>query len=205
MIHLYTAGTGNGRRASVMLEECGLQYAAHKLDLAKGEQKKPEYLAINPAGAIPAIVDDQGPGGKKVTLAQSGAIVLYLAEKSGKFLPRDPAKKAEALQWFMQVSTDVAPASSAIFFMTNAAPDKSPANQTFLETRFANLLKTCDARLAKSKYLAGDEVTVADIALIPVYDARKELIQKTPGLDNVKRWAQEMLARPGVKKGLAAS
>lgn len=205
MIHLYTGATGNGRRASVMLEECGLQYALHKLDLAKGDQKKPEYLAINPNAAIPAIVDDQGPGGKKVTLAQSGAIVLYLAEKTGKFLPKDPAKKAEALQWFMQVSTDVAPASSTIFYATTHAPDKTPANQQFFETRFVNLLKQCDAKLAKSQYLAGDEVTVADLALIPVVDGRKAMIDKTPGLDNVKRWAAEMTARAGVKKGLAAS
>jgi GST-like protein len=185
-----------------MLEECGLPYALHKLDLAKGEQKKPEYLAINPAGAIPAIVDEEGPNGKKTALAQSGAIVLYLAEKTGKFLPKDPAKKAEALQWFMQVSTDVAPASSAIFYMTTAAPDKTPANQKFVEDRFVNMLKQCDAKLAKSKYLAGDEVTVADLALIPVIDARKPLIDKTEGLTNVKRWAADMMARPGVKKGL---
>jgi GST-like protein len=202
MIHLYTSGTGNGRRASVMLEECGLPYTAHKLDLSKGEQKKPDYLAINPAGAIPAIVDEEGPGGRKTTLAQSGAIVLYLAEKTGKFLPKDPAKKAEALQWFMQVSTDVAPASSAIFYMTSVAPDKTPANQKFLEDRLVNMLKQCDAKLAKSKYLAGDEVTVADLALIPVVDARKPLLEKVSGLDNVKRWAAEMLARPGVRKGL---
>jgi GST-like protein len=205
MIHLYTAGTGNGRRASVMLEECGLEYAAHKLDLMKGDQKKPEYLAINPAGAIPAIVDDQGPGGKKVTLAQSGAILLYLAEKTGKFLPKDPARKAEALQWFMAVATDVAPASSAIFYMTQRAPDKTPANQQFLEGRFLDMLKTCDAKLAKSKYLAGDEVTVADLALIPVIDARKDMLAKAAGLDNLKRWAAAMNARPGVQKGLAAS
>ena len=205
MIHLYTAGTGNGRRASVMLDECGLQYTAHKLDLAKGEQKKPDYLAINPAGAIPAIVDEAGPGGKKLTLAQSGAILLYLAEKTGKFLPKDPAKKAEALQWFMAVSTDIAPASSTIFVMGNAAPDKTPANQQFLESRFGNMLKNCDAKLAKNKYLAGDEVTLADLALIPVVDSRKALIDKTPGLDNLKRWAAEMTARPGVKKGLSAS
>jgi len=203
MIHLYTAATGNGRRASVMLEECGLAYQAHKLDLQKGEQKKPEFLAINPVGAIPAIVDDEGPGGKKATLAQSGAIVLYLAEKTGKFLPKDPVKKAEALQWFMQATTDVAPSSSAIFYASAHAPDKSPANQAFYEQRFLGMLKACEEKLAKSKYLAGDEVTVADLALIPVYDARKALIEKTPGYDNVKRWAAEMLARPGVKKGLA--
>lgn len=199
MIHLYTAGTGNGRRASVMLEECGLPYTTHKLDLAKGEQKKPEYLAINPVGAIPAIVDGD------MKLAQSGAIVLYLAEKTGKFLPKDPAKKAEALQWFMQVSTDVAPSSSTIFYMTSVAPDKTPANQQFLEQRLLNLLQHCDNKLGKSKYLAGDEVTIADLALIPVVDGRKALIDKAPGLANLKRWAGEMMARPGVKKGLAAS
>jgi GSH-dependent disulfide-bond oxidoreductase len=199
MIHLYTAGTGNGRRASVMLEECGLPYTAHKLDLTKGENKKPEYLAINPVGAIPAIVDDQ------TKLAQSGAILLYLAEKTGKFLPKEPAKKAEALQWFMQVSTDIAPGSSTIFYMTNAAPDKTPANQTFLETRLLNMLQHCDNKLGKSKYLAGDEVTIADLALIPVVDGRKSLIEKAPGLANLKRWAGEMMARPGVQKGLAAS
>ena len=203
MIKLYTAGTGNGRRASVMLEECGLPYTTHKLDLAKGEQRTPDFLKINPAGTIPAIVDDSS--GKPTPLAQSGAILLYLAEKTGKFLPKDPAKKARALQWFMQVATDIAPASSTIFYMTQKAPDKTPGNQQFVEGRFIDMMKTCDGQLAKSKYLAGDEVTVADLALIPVVDGRKELMAKTPGLDNVKRWAAEMLARPGVKKGLAAS
>ncbi|MCC6471165.1 MAG: glutathione S-transferase family protein [Alphaproteobacteria bacterium] len=202
MIHLYTSATGNGRRASVMLEECGVPYTAHKLDLSKGEQKSAEYLSINPAGAIPAIVDEEGPNGRKTALAQSGAIVLYLAEKTGKFLPKDAAKKAEALQWFMQVTTDVAPASSAIFYMSSVAPDKTPGNVKFVEERFINMLKQCEAKLGKSKYLAGDEVTVADLALIPVIDARKALLEKTTGLDNVKRWAAEMMARPGVKKGL---
>ncbi|MCC7045351.1 MAG: glutathione S-transferase N-terminal domain-containing protein [Alphaproteobacteria bacterium] len=202
MIHLYTSATGNGRRASVMLEECGLSYTAHKLDLSKGDQKKPDFLAINPAGAIPAIVDEEGPAGRKTALAQSGAIVLYLAEKTGKFLPKDPAKKAETLQWFMQVTTDVAPASSAIFYMGSVAPDKTPGNVKFVEERFIGMLKQCEAKLGKSKYLAGDEVTVADLALIPVIDARKALLEKTAGLDNVKRWAAEMMARPGVKKGL---
>ena len=202
MIHLYTAETGNGRRASVMLEECGVPYTAHRLDLAKGEQKKPEFLSINPIGAIPAIVDDEGPGGKKTALAQSGAILLYLAEKTGKFLPKDPAKKAEALQWFMQVSTDVAPASGALFYMTSAAPDKTPGNLQFLEERFLGMLRQCDAKLGRTKYLAGDDVTVADLALIPVVAGRKALIDKTQGLANLKRWSGEMMARPGVKKGL---
>jgi GST-like protein len=115
MIDLYTSSTGNGRRATLALEECGLPYRVHKLDLAKGDTKNADFLKINPAGAIPAIVDPQGPGGKPLTLAQSGAIVLYAAEKSGKLLPKDPAKRAEAFYWFMQATTDVAPTSSTIF------------------------------------------------------------------------------------------
>jgi len=94
MIDLYTAATANGHRAAVALEESGLAYRVHKLNLAAGDQKKPEYLAINPQGAIPAIVDQDGPGGKPLTLAQSGAIVLYLAEKSGRLMPKDPARRA---------------------------------------------------------------------------------------------------------------
>src|SRR6185437_6286529 len=102
MIDLYTAGTGNGFRAAIVLAESGLPHRIHKIDLGKGEQKTPEFLARNPAGAIPVLVDSEGPGGKALTLSQSGAIALYLAEKSGKFLPKDASRRALALQWFMQ-------------------------------------------------------------------------------------------------------
>jgi GST-like protein len=100
MIDLYLAPTANGLRASVALEEAGLAYRAHKVDLAKGEQRAPEFLKLNPAGAIPVIVDSDGPGGKPLTLSQSGAIILYVADKCGKFLPKDAARRAIALQWF---------------------------------------------------------------------------------------------------------
>src|SRR5438067_13336755 len=108
MIDLFTSATGNGRRAAVMLEECGLPYKAHKIDLTKGDNKQPQFLKMNPAGAIPVIVDHEGPGGKSIIVSQSGAILLYLAEKTGKFMPKDPAKRAHAYQWFMQAATDVA-------------------------------------------------------------------------------------------------
>ena len=101
MIDFYTTGTGNGHRAAIALEESGLPYRTHKLNLAAGDARKPEYVAINPGATIPAIVDQEGPGGKPLAIAQSGAIALYLAEKSGKLLPKDPARRGAALHWFM--------------------------------------------------------------------------------------------------------
>jgi GST-like protein len=200
MIDLYTAGTGNGRRASIMLEECGLSYNVHKIDLAKGDQKTPQFLKLNPLGAIPVIVDADGPGGKPVTLSQSGAIVLYLADKTGKFLPTDKAKRAAALQWFMHAGTDVASASTGLFLVTNAAPEKVASIQAYFETRLLDIFRGNDQRLGEAEYLAGD-YSIADIALYPVVLARKDLVDKTDGLTNLKRWAAKMGARPGVAKG----
>lgn len=200
MYHLYMAPTGNGRRAAVMLEECGLPYTVHKVDLAKGDQKKPEFLALNPQGTIPVLVEDSG--GKKTALAQSGAILLHLAEKTGKFLPKDPAARAETLQWFMAAQSDAAPASSAIFYASSALPDKTPSNTQFYEGRFLNLMNVFDRRLGEKAYLAGAEPTIADLALISVVAGRQELIDKAAGLDNLKKWAAKMKARPGVAKAL---
>jgi GST-like protein len=201
MIDLYTASTGNGRRATIALAECGLPYTVHKVDLAKGEGKKPEYLKINPAGAIPAIVDPDGPGGKKVTLVQSGAIVLYAAEKSGKLIPKDPVKRAEAYQWFMQATTDVAPTSSAIFYVSTHLPVKDAGNTAYFEQRLLTQLGLVDKQLEGRDYIAG-ECSIADIALYPVIAARKAMVDAAPGLANLKAWAARMAARPGVAKGM---
>src|SRR5689334_16029908 len=105
MIELYLAATANGLRAAVALEECGLPYRAHPVDLAKGEQRSPGFLKLNPAGMIPVIVDPQGPGGKPLTLSQSGAIVLYAAEKAGRFLPADPVQRLMVMECFMQTAS----------------------------------------------------------------------------------------------------
>src|SRR4249920_1006724 len=148
MIDLYTAGTGNGHRAALALEESGLPYRAHKLSLVAGDQRKPEYLAINPAGTIPVIVDQDGPGGKPLTVVQSGAIALYVAEKSGRLLPKDPARKAAALQWLMFACTDCAMTGGVIFQLANNAPEKSPANVKFLEDRLVAFFGGCNRRLA---------------------------------------------------------
>jgi len=114
MIDLYAAGTSNGMRARIALEECGLKYNWHPIDLTKGEHKTPQYLALNPMGQIPVIVDNEGPGGKKITLSQSSAIMVYCAEKAGKFIPKDPAKKAAMLEAYMSASTDITPGFGSI-------------------------------------------------------------------------------------------
>jgi GST-like protein len=204
MIDLYTAGTQNGHRAAVMLEESGLPYRAHRLNLAAGDQKKPEYLEINPAGLIPAMVDHDGPGGRPLTLSQSGAIVLYLAEKTGKFIPKDAARRAIAMQWFMQACTDCAAASGGIFLAAHLAPDKSPANVAFFEQRLLRFLGVVDAQLASHDHLAG-ELSVADFALYPLVATRMPLIEKAGGLTNLRRWASTLSARPGVAKGMTVS
>ena len=201
MIDLYTSGTGNGFRAAIALAESGLPHRVHKIDLTKGEQKTPEFLKRNPAGAIPVMVDSDGAGGKQVTVSQSGAIALYLAEKSGKFLPKDAARRAVAWQWFMQATTDVGPASSMIFMSSGALPDKSPANTAFFENRLLGFLRLCDQQLAGREFLA-DEISVADLALYPVVASRKALIEKAGGMPNLSRWATAMAARPGVQRGM---
>jgi GSH-dependent disulfide-bond oxidoreductase len=201
MIDLYTAGTGNGFRAAIVLAESGLPHRIHKIDLSKGEQKTPEFLARNPAGAIPVLVDSEGPGGKALTLSQSGAIALYLAEKSGKFLPKDASRRALALQWFMQATTDVGPGSSMIFMSGGALPDKSPANTAFFENRLLGFLRHCDRQLAGQDFLAG-ELSLADLALYPVVASRKALVDKAGDLSNLARWAAAMAARPGVQRGM---
>ena len=201
MIDLYLAPTANGLRASVILEECGLPYKAHKIDLTKREHRTAEFVKLNPAAQIPVIVDQDGPGGRPLTLAQSGAIILYCTEKAGKFLPKDSAKRAVALQWFMQAATDVAPTSGAIFQLEMVAPEKSEAITNHFRKRFLNFLSVCDRRLADQEYLAG-ELTIADFQLYPNYSARKALIDGAGGLANLHRWAAAMAARPGVAKGM---
>jgi GST-like protein len=201
MIDLYLAGTANGLRASVALEECGLAYTPHKIDLTKGEQRTPEFLKLNPAGQIPVIVDRDGPGGKPLTLAQSGAIILYCAEKSGKFLPKDLAQRANVLQWFMQGATDLAPTSGAIFQLEMVAPEKNAAITEHFKKRLLSFFGVCDKRLEGRDYLAG-ELSVADFMLYPNFAARKALVDGAGGFANLQRWGASMAARPGVQKGM---
>ena len=201
MIDLYSAGTANGFRASVALEEAGLSYRVHKVDLAKGEHRGAEFLKLNPAGLIPVIVDQDGPGGKPLTLSQSGAIILYIAEKAGKFLPKDAARRAIALQWFMQGATDVAATSGTIFRLENSVPEKTPSSIDYFKQRLLGFLSVCDAQLAGRDYLA-DELSVADLMLYPNFALRKALVDQAGGFANLQRWGAAMASRPAVQKGM---
>ena len=201
MIDLYLAGTANGFRAAVALAECGLEYRAHKVDLAQGEQRTQGFLAMNPAGQIPVMVDRDAAGGE-ITLAQSGAIILYAAEKSGKFLPKDAAARARVLQWFMLGATDVAPASGSIFQLEMAAPEKNETITEHFRKRFLKYLSVCDAQLAKGNEFIAGELSVADFMVYPNYFARKALIDAAGGFAALHAWGARMGARPGVQKGM---
>lgn len=152
-----------------------------KVNLAKGEQKSEAFLKLNPAGAIPVIVDHQGPGGKPLTLAQSGAIVVYACEKAAKFIPTQGVRRALAAQWFMAAASDIACASGSMFQADNSLPDKSAANTEFFRSRLIRYFRNVDRHLAGRDYLA-DEMSFADLMLYPNYAQRKALIE-TEGVD----------------------
>ena len=204
MIDLYTANTSNGQRAAIMLAECELPYRVRRIDLAGGEQRQPWFLRINPAGTVPAIVDHDAPGGAPLALAQSGAILLYLAMKTGRFFPLDPARRAEAFQWLMHATTDTACASMTIFLLQNYVPEKSDANVGHFEERVVRFLRVADGRLADRDFLAG-EVSIADFALYPIVVTRRPLIDRAGNLRHLTRWAAALAQRPGVRQGMAAA
>ena len=202
MIDLYCGATSNSYRARIALEECGLPYKLNFVDLGKGEQKTPQFLAMNPNGQVPVIVDHDGPGGKPLTLSQSTAILLYCAEKSGKFMPKDPGARPAVLQALMSASTDVTPVFGALTGVAGAKPPHEPAVQMFKD-RLRNLFKVWDGELAKRKYAGGSEISVADLSLYAGY-ARTKGAQPAllEGLPNLTRWADEMAARPAIQRAL---
>jgi GST-like protein len=203
MIDLYMWGTANGLRASVALAETGLEHRIHKVDLGKGEQKRPEFLKLNPAGQVPVIVDQHGPGGRPLTLAQSGAIVVYACEKAGKFIPTDGVRRAMAAQWFLCTASDIAGTSGAIFLLESVVPEKSATNVDFFKSRLVNYFRNVDRHLAGRSFLA-DEISFADLALYPNYALRKPILDAAGGMDNLARWGGRMAARPGVQRGMSA-
>ena len=202
MIDLYAAGTSNGMRARIALEECGLAYNFHPVALEKGENKTPQFLALNPNAQIPVIVDHEGPNGKPVTISQSSAILIYAAEKSGKFMPKDGAARAAMLEALMVASTDVTPIFGACFGLMRAKEPHAPSIQVFKD-RLRAFFKVWDDKLARRKYTAGDEVTIADFSLYAGYARMKGVVPELlEGLATVARWAGEMAARPGIQRAL---
>jgi GST-like protein len=199
MIDLYFAPTSNGRRAAIALEECGLPYHLHRVELGK---PKPEaLLKINPLGAIPAVVDSEGPGGQSVALTQSAAILLYAAEKSGRFLPSDPVGRARAYEWLMNAVTDIGPTSSAIFYLHTQGEQHVQSASEVFEKRLLNFFQNIDARLKEVEFLAG-EFSIADLALISTWLGRQAMLLKHGPLPHVQRWGETVAARPAVHKAM---
>jgi GST-like protein len=202
VIDLYAAGTSNGMRATIVLEETGLPYKLHLIDLMKGDHKKPEFLARNPFGQIPVMVDSDGPGGKPATVAQSAAIMLYAAEKSGKFLPKDPAKKAATMVALFNAAADMGGTLGSIFTIARAKEPHKPSQELF-EARWKQYMAAWDGVLGKQRYCAGDELTIADFALYGTLARAKGVMPAmVSGYANIDRWLAEIGARPGVQKGM---
>ena len=155
MIDLYTWTTPNGRKASIMLEEVGLPYRVHAINIGKGEQFAPDFLKISPNNRIPAIVDDEGPGGKTLSLFESGAILIYLAEKTGKLYPTDPATRFTALQWLMWQMGGFGPMLGQAHHFRRAAPEPVPYAIDRYTNEAKRLYKVIDGRLGEAEYLAG--------------------------------------------------
>lgn len=208
-IQLYSLNTPNGVKASIMLEETGLAYEPHRVDIMEGESHVPEFLSLNPNGKIPAMIDPDGPGGRPLGLFESGAILLYLADKTGRFIPADPAGRWEAIQWVFFQMASIGPMFGQLGFFNKFAgkdiEDPRPKQRYVDESR--RLLGVLDTRLDGRTWLLGDDYTIADIAtlgwvnnLITFYEAR-ELV----GFDrfaNVGAWLDRGLARPAVRRGL---
>ncbi len=202
MIDLYTWTTPNGRKVQIMLEELGLQYNVHSINIGKNEQFAPDFLKISPNNKIPAIVDSEGPGGKPYSLFESGAILMYLAEKTGSALwPQETVKKYEVMQWLMFQMGGFGPMLGQAHHFLKFAPEKIPYAMKRYGDEAKRLYGVIDKRLGEAEYLAGD-YSIADIATFPW--AQSFAMQGIDFADypNVKRWFDAIMARPAVQRGI---
>ena len=199
MIDLHTWTTPNGRKVSIMLEECGLPYRVHPVNIGKDEQFKPDFLAISPNNRIPAIVDSEGPGGKPLPLFESGAILIYLADKTGQFFPEK--NKYKILQWLMWQMGGVGPMFGQAHHFIRAKKDEIPYGTERYVTEAKRLYGVADRHLASHEYFA-NEYSIADIAIYP-WTARHEWHRvDLAAFPHVKRWYDAIGKRPAVVKGM---
>jgi GST-like protein len=203
MIDLYTWTTPNGRKVSVMLEECGIPYEVHPINIRNGDQFKPEFVKICSNSKIPAIVDRD----TRIAMFESGAILIHLAEKTGKFLPAADPGRAKVLEWLMWQMANVGPILGQVNHFANAAPEKIPYAIDRYMTESARLVKVLDDQLARTEFVAG-EYSIADIATYPwmavgfglIKGAKPEVVGEGT---NVARWISALGSRAAVKKGMA--
>jgi GSH-dependent disulfide-bond oxidoreductase len=202
MIDLYTWATPNGRKVSIMLEEAELAYEVHAVNLQKGDQFKPEYLAINPNNKIPAIIDRDGPGSKAYTLFESGAILIYLAEKTGRLMPKESRARYEVIQWLMFQMGGVGPMFGQAHNFFRYDPEQGSYGVERFKKEVARLYGVMDKRLGENPFLAG-EYSIADIATYPWVSRYEMHRTKLEDFPNIKRWFDTISARSGVQRGMA--
>ncbi|MGH6717914.1 MAG: glutathione S-transferase N-terminal domain-containing protein [Alphaproteobacteria bacterium] len=201
MIDLYTWPTPNGHKIHIMLEETGLPYNVIPVDIGRGDQFKPEFLAISPNNKMPAIVDGDGPGGKPFALFESGAILLYLADKTARFMPTDTVGRYTVIQWLMFQMGTVGPMFGQAHHFRSYAPDKNGYAIERYTNEAGRIYGVMDRRLARVAYLAGD-YSIADMACFPWCRSYEGQGQDLADFPNVKRWFDAIAARPAVERGL---
>ena len=202
MIDLYTWPTPNGHKIHIMLEETGLPYKVHAIDISAGDQFDPEFLKISPNNKMPAMVDPDGPGGAPIGLFESGAMLIYLAEKTGQFLSKDARQRYTTLQWLMWQMGGIGPMLGQAHHFIRYAPEEIPYAKERYINEAKRLYGVADKRLAASPYLAGDDYSIADIAAWPWMRYPDRQGVDRDAFPNFKRWFDEIAARPAVQRGV---
>jgi GST-like protein len=202
MIEVYSWATPNGHKIHIMLEECGLAYRAIPVDIGAGEQFTPEFLAISPNNKIPAIVDPDGPDGNPISLFESGAILLYLAAKTGRFLPKDVRGRYTTLEWLMFQMGGIGPMLGQAHHFRMYAPEKIPYAVDRYSNEAKRLYGVLDTRLTSNAFVAGSEYTIADIAIFPWLRSWKNQGIELDEFPKVKAWFDLIAARPAVMRGV---
>lgn len=201
MIDLYTWPTPNGHKVHIMLEEVGLEYRVHPININEGDQFDPEFLAISPNNKMPAIVDQDGPDGKPYSLFESGAILMYLADKTGQLMPTDMAGRYNVVQWLMFQMGSIGPLLGQTHHFRVYAPEPIPYAVDRYTREAGRLYGVMDRRLAESEFLAG-EYSIADIACFPWLRRPERQGQRHEDFPNLKRWFDTIAARPAVQRGV---
>ena len=205
MIKHYYWPTPNGHKTAIMLEEVGIEYEVHAIDILNGKQFDPDFIKISPNNRIPAIVDTDGPEGKPYSVFESGAILLYLAEKTGKLWPKTTRERYEVMQWLMFQMGNVGPMFGQNGYFQGYCPEDVPLAKERYHNVTKQLYGVLDKRLANSAYLAGDDYSIADIATFPWTMPKQQNMHRIDGNEypNVKRWGEEIATRPAVQRGIA--
>jgi GST-like protein len=201
MIELYSWPTPNGHKVHIMLEETGLPYQVHPVDIGRGDQFKPDFLKISPNNKMPAIVDTAGPGGKPLSVFESGAILMYLAEKTGQFLPQETAAKYEVIQWLMFQMGGVGPMLGQAHHFRQYAPEKIQYAIDRYTNEAGRLYRVINKRLADREFIAGD-YSIADMAIYPWLQGWERQGQNLEDYPHIKRWFGSVGSRPAVQRGM---